>query len=231
MKPVNVNAFDVLGDRIAASNIAFGAAVAWAAAGTVQATRDVVAAGFPALLGIADIDLVEKDEDGFYSQYDVVPIITAGRCRVWVTSNEDDKEDIVAGDYLEIADLGGTNAKPVGVFQQMGADGGACTGQIREALSVARALEDVTLTNIEPCGVAVTAGATTVTIDSADMILLALAAGDYILLEDHDGNCMMNRVKSVTDTVITLQIASTVAMDDTTHDDVHKLHQVEVMLI
>jgi hypothetical protein len=45
---------------------------------------------------------------------DPVPIVTAGRCRVWVTSNETGKEDIAAGDYLEIADFGGSNALPIG---------------------------------------------------------------------------------------------------------------------
>lgn len=228
MEPVNVNAFDIIGGMIAASKIAFGAAVMYSAAGTVKSPAEITDAN---ILGIAVDDLVEKTEDGFYSQYDIVPIITAGRCKVWVTSNEDSKEDIVAGDYLELADLGGTNSLPIGVFQQMGAEGGTCTGDAKETESLARALEDVTLTDVEPCGVAVTVGATTVTIDSADMTSLALAAGDYILLEDDGGNAMINRVKSVTATVITLQMASTVAMSDTTNDDVHKLHQVEVMLI
>lgn len=228
MEPVNINAFDILGGMIAASKIAFGAAAMYAAAGTIKSPAEITDAN---ILGIADLDLVEKTEDGFYSQYDIVPLITAGRCRVWVTSNYDDAEDIVAGDYLELADLGGTNSLPVGVFQEMGAESGTGSGDVREDESLARALESVTLTDVEPCAVAVTVGATTVTLDSADMTLLALAAGDYILLEDDSGNAMINRVKSVTATVITLQMASTVAMSDTTNDDVHKLHQVEVMLI
>ena len=41
---------------------------------------------------------------------------------------------------------------------------------------------------------------------------------------------MINRVKAVTSTVITLQLASTVALANAT-DMVHKLHQVEVVLI
>ena len=65
---------------------------------------------------------------------------------------------------------------------------------------------------------------------AADFFLL-MESGDYILMEDHDGNTMMNRVVSTTATVITLQIASTVAMSDTTDDDIHKLHQVEAILI
>ena len=229
MDPVKVNALDILGEMVAAGRIAFGAAVAYAAAGTVKATLDIVVN--ENLLGIADWDLVEKDEDGFYSQYDLVPIITAGRCRVWVTPNHTTAEDIVAGDYLEIADLGGTNALPVGVFQEMEGEGGSGAGAVRQATSVARALEDCALTNIVSLASTVAVGDTTVTLTSGDMTTLDLAAGDYILLEDDDGNCMINRVKSVTSTVITLQIASTVAMGDTTNDEVHKLAQVEVILV
>lgn len=229
MKPVNVNAFDTYGEQIAASLIAFGAACAYKAAGTIQATIDIAVS--QNLIGIAIDDNVEKDEDGFYSVYDVVPLITAGRCRVWVTPNDVTAEDIKAGDYLEIADLGGTNALPVGVFQEMTAEGGTPTGDVREATSVARALEDCDLTNIEPVGAAVAVGDTTITMDAAKMTALGLAAGDYVLLEDHSHNCMINRVKSVTATTFILQVASTVAMTSTTDDDVHKLAQCEVMLI
>ena len=228
MKPVAINPFDRLGSMAAASTIAFGAAVAYKAAGTIQATIDTAVSDN--LLGIADDDKVEKSEPGFYSAYDAVPLITAGRCRVWVTPNNVSAEDIIAGDYLEIADLGGTNALPVGVFQEMGAEGSA-TGTVREALSNARALQDVGLTNIEPVGSAVVVGDTTITMDAAKMTALDLAAGDYVLLEDHDGNCMINRVASVTATTFTVQIASTVAMNSTTNDDVHKLAQCEVMLL
>lgn len=228
MKPVNVNAYDVLGEMAAASQIAFGAAVMYAADKTVKATLNAV----HNIIGVAQDDLVERTIDGFYSQYDAVPIIPGGRSRVWVTSNEDAKEDIEAGDYLEIAILGGgSNTLPVGAFQQMGADGGSCTGAVREIESVAKALESVTLTDIEPVGSAVAIGDTTITMSSGDMTSLDLVAGDYILMEDHDGNCMINRVESVTSTVITLQIPSTVAQASTTDDDVHKLHQVEAILI
>ena len=228
MKPVDVNAQDILGELVAASQIAFGAAVIHSAAGTIASTLNTV----HNVIGLAVDDNVEKTIDGFYSQYDVVPVIPGGRCRAWVTSNESTKEDIAAGDYLEIAILGGGSvAQPIGVFQQMGAESGTCTGAVRQIESTMQALESVTLTDIEPVGVAVTVGATTVTLSSGDMTLLDLSEGDYILLEDHDGDAMINRVKSLTSTVITLQIASTVALASTTDDDIHKLHQVEAMKI
>ena len=228
MKPVNVNAFDVIGGMVAASKIPFGAAVAYAAAGTVQATKDIAVS--QNILGIADWDLVEKEEDGFYSQYDVVPIITAGRCRAWLTPTHTTAENIAAGAYLEIADIGGTNAQPIGVLQQMGAEDGSATPTVREVETIARALEDVTMTDPKVVVTGCAIGGTTVILSEANITALALAVGDYILLENLDGDAMINRVKAITTTTITLQIASTVLIEDAT-DYVHKLMQCEVMLL
>lgn len=223
MKNVKVNALVVIGNMAAASNIAFGAAVAYAAAGTVKATIDIAVS--QNLLGIADGDLVEKDEDGFYSQYDIVPIIAAGRCRVWVTSNEATKENILAGDYLEVADIGGTNTLPCGVLQQMGAESDTCTGAVREDESIARALEDVTLTDIEPA----TLSAKTLTLLAADLVKLDLAVGDYVLLEDASHEAEINRVAALpSTTTVTLQFTPGAL---TAVDTLHKLHQVEVLLL
>ena len=182
MKPVGINVFDRLGSMAAASTLAFGAAVAYAVAGTVQATIDLAVS--QNLLGIADEDQIEKDEEGFFSVYDAVPIITQGRRRLWATANHTTAVELLAGDYLEIADLGGTNALPVGVFQEMDGEGGSGTGAVRQATSVVRALEDETLTKLEIIGADMAIGATTLTMDAAKMTALDLVAGDYILLED-----------------------------------------------
>jgi hypothetical protein len=229
MKKVAVNVFDRVGSHAAASLIAFGAACAYAAAGTVQATIDIAVS--QNLIGIADEDDVEKTEPGFYSQYDAVPLITAGRCRPWVTANHTAAVTIGAGDYLEVADLGGTNALTVGVLQEMGGEGGSGTGAVREATSIARTLEDITLKKLEVVGADVAVGATTVTMDATKMTALDLAVGDYVLLEDVTANCMMNRVSAVTTTTFTLQVASTVALTAGDNDVVHKLEQVQAVLI
>lgn len=225
MDPVNVKVFDILGAMAAAGNIAFGAAVCYSAAGTVKGTPNTTA-GEENLLGIADWDLVEKAEDGFYSLYDAVPIITAGRCRVWVTPDDDDAS-IVAGDYLNLKILGGgSNTLPVGVFAEAG-DG---AGAVKQLNSTARALEDVALSSaanyiIVAADLAV--GGVTVTIADSSKF----SVGDYIVLEDLDGNAMMNRVEAIpSSTTITLQIASTVALANAT-DYVHILAQCEVLLI
>lgn len=229
MEKVAVNVFDRIGSHAAASKIAFGAACAYAAAGTVQATKDIAVS--QNLIGVADDDNVEKSEPGFYSQYDMVPLITAGRCRVWVTANHTAAITIGAGDYLEIADIGGTNALNVGALQEMGGEGGSGTGAVREATSIARTLEDITLKKLEVIGADVAVGATSVTMDATKMTALALVAGDYVLLEDLNGNCMINRVASVTATTFALQIASTVVLTATDNDVIHKLGQVQAVLI
>ena len=228
MKPVNINAFDMIGEMVAASKIAFGAAVAYAAAGTVKAAIDIATS--QNILGIVNEDAVEKDEDGFYSQYDVVPIITAGRCRVWVTPTHTTAENIAAGAYLEIADLGASQSQPLGVFQQMGAEDGSATPTVREAETLARALEDVTLIDPKQVVTGCAINGTTVILSEVNITALGLAVGDYFLLENADGDAMINRVKAITTTTITLQIASTVLIEDAT-DYVHKLMQCEVMLL
>lgn len=226
MKPVDVNAFDILGSMPAASIIPFGGAVTYSAAGTLKAA--VCTADAYDILGIAIDDNVEKTVDGFYSQYDMVPLITAGRCRVWVTPNNTAKADIKAADYLDLADIStGTNTLPVGVFEESGSQ----AGQTRLTSSLARALEDVALLNCEVPD-AHTAGGKTVTLATGEMSNLDLSVGDYIMLNDINGTsaAQVNRVAALSNTDITLQIASTVSLDGST-DLVHKLAQCEVMLL
>ena len=226
MKPVNVNAFDILGNIAAGGQIAFGAAVQGESAGYAVAVPDLC----HNILGIVDWDLVERTVDGFYSTYDLLPIITAGRVRVWVTAVHTTSENVAADEYLEIADLGGTNLLPIGVFQVMDAETGTKVGATRQVGSLARALEDVTLQSAEVIPSAVTIGDTTVTMTAAGLID-TLSVGDYILLEDITDQAMINRVKSIDSTTqITLQIASTVALDGST-DVMHKLEQVEALLL
>jgi len=225
MKPVNVNAFDIIGDMAAGGVIAFGAAVYRSAAGVVKGS--LCTGTLYNLLGIADWDLVEKKVDGFYSLYDLVPVITAGRCRVWVTPNNTTAAAIVAGDYLDLADLGSSNTLPVGVFEESGSQAGGT----RAVTSMARALEDCALENAEVVAANVTAGDTTVTMTAAGLID-KLSAGDYILLEDITAEVEINRVKSVDSaTQITLVKPATASLVASDSDLVHKLAQCEVMLL
>ena len=225
MKPVNVNAFDIIGDMVAGGVIAFGAAVYRSAAGVVKGSLST--GSLFNLLGIADWDLVEKTIDGFYSQYNPIPVITAGRARVWITPNHTTAADIIAGDYLDLADLGSSNTLPVGVFEESGSK----AGETRLTSSLARALEDADLLNAEVVAADVAAGDTTVTMTASGLID-SLVAGDYILLEDITAEVEINRVKSVDSTTqITLVKAATATLVSGDNDLVHKLTQCEVMLL
>jgi hypothetical protein len=228
MRPVNVNALDIVGGHAAGGVIAFGAAVYRTGAGIVKGCL-CTAAG-TAFMGIAVDDMVEKTIDGFYSQYDAVPLVEAGGCRVWVTPDDDDTS-IQAGDYLELAVLGGSNTLPVGVFME--AVAGTPAGAVKTIKSLARALEDVTLTTAlkwveTESGKSVAVGDTTVTLTTTKTALFTV--GDYILLEDLGGNVQINRVASKSGAVLTLEIASTVALTGGT-DYIHILTQVGVELI
>ncbi|MEA1957596.1 MAG: hypothetical protein U9N01_04495 [Euryarchaeota archaeon] len=227
MKPVDVNVLDKIG-MAAEGQIAFGAAVYRSAANMVKGCLN--AAAGTDFLGIATDDLIEKTVDGFYAKYDDVPIISTGRCRVWVTP-DDDNNSIEAGDYLELAVLGTNNTLPVGVFME--AVAGNPAGEVRTTRTLARAMEDVTLTTAlkyvkTESGEDVALGDTEITLTTTKTALFT--AGDYILLEDLDGNVMINRVKSISGADLTLEAASTVALTGDT-DYLHILTQVEAILI
>lgn len=228
MDPVNVHVLDILGDHVAGGVVAFGAAVYRSAASKVKGCL-CTAAG-TGMVGIAMDDMIEKTIDGFYSLYDSVPIWSEGRGRLWVTPDADDIS-IEAGDFLELAVLGGSNTLPVGVFME--AVAGTPAGAVRTTKSMAQALEDVTLTTAlkyvkTEAGKSVLVGDTIVTLTTAKTALFTV--GDYILLEDLNGNVMINRVKSKSGAVLTLEIASTVALTGNT-DYLHILTQVEAKLI
>ena len=220
MKPVNVNAFDVIGDLIANARVPFGCAVRRAGAGIVDIAYD--GAAYDAIVGIADWDMVEKTVDGFYSQYDPVPLITAGRARVWVLGHA---TAILEGTFLRSADLG----SPVcGIFDA------ESTPATRTTHSLAKVLEDPTGLLHADYGDKVPAGATGSSITMASEAVLTamgLSVGDYISIGNPtDNEAEINRVKSLSGAVITTQepLAQTY-----THANckVDKLVQLEALLL
>ena len=220
MKPVNINVFDVIGPLAAAARVPFGCAVRRNAAGKVDIAYD--GATYDAIIGIADLDLVERTVDGFYSQYDPVPIITAGRARVWVLGHA---VACVEGTFLRSADLG---SPACGVFDE------EATPATRTAHSLAKVLEDTADLLHADYGDKAPAGATGSSITMASEAVLTamkLSVGDYISIGNpSDNEAEINRVKSLSGAVITTQepLAQTY-----THANcvVDKLVQVEVLLL
>ncbi|HNQ55817.1 MAG TPA: hypothetical protein PKG66_10400, partial [Methanothrix sp.] len=60
---------------------------------------------------------------------------------------------------------------------------------------------------------------------------MGLVEGDYVMLRDADGDTQLNRVKSLTATVITLQEPSTVALTVADNDLVHRVAQIKVKIL
>jgi len=226
MMPVNINAQNISGSHAAASQIAFGAVVISAAAGTLKSTLAPV----HNVVGIAMNDEVEKTVDGFYAQYDQLPVVTSGSARAWVIANHATAEDIAIGDFLEcVVGAASTFTRPIGVLQAMDAETGTKTADVRQLGSVAKALDDATLFDCEPLSVELTAGTKTATLSAGNITNLDLSVGDYVMFEDLDGSAEINRVTATTSTTISLLIPSvgTYAIADV----VHKMIQVEVELI
>jgi hypothetical protein len=221
MKPVNVNAFDVIGDFAAAARIPFGCAVRRSSAGKVDIAYD--GAAYDAILGIADWDMVEKTVDGFYSQYDPVPIISAGRVRVWVLGSA---TGILEGTFLRSADLG---SSACGIFDA------ESTPATRTTHSLAKVLEDTTDLLDANFGGLTPAGATgsSITMASAAVVsAMGLSEGDYIAIGDVTHNqAEINRVKSTSGAVITTQEPLAQTYTYPANCLVDKLVQLEVLLL
>ena len=220
MKPVKVNVFDVLGGFAANARIPFGCAVRRAAAGKVDSAYD--GATYDAILGIVDDDMVEKTVDGFYSQYNSVPIIPAGRVRVWVLGHA---TGILEGTFLRSADLGATFC---GIFDE------ESTPATRTTHSLAKVVEDPTGLLHADYGDKVPSGATgsSITMASAAILLaMGFSVGDYLSIGNPTSDeAEINRVKSLSGAVITTQepLAQTY-----THAEckVDRLVQLEAMLL
>ena len=115
----------------------------------------------------------------------------------------------------------------------MEAVAGTPAGAVRTTKTLAKAMEDVTLTSAlkwvkTESGEDVAVGDTTVTLTTTKTALFTV--GDYIVLEDLNGQVMINRVTAISGADLTLAIPSTVALTGDT-DYLHILTQVEAILI
>jgi hypothetical protein len=211
---------------VAGDNIGFGVALIRTAAGVCKGSMADNAAN---LIGfsIQPQNGVTLDKDGLYqlvnnsSLPDVVRVARRGsiiRALCIAKANT----SIVDGDFMEAAPLGDASCY-IGVLNEAGAD----EGETKIAGACFQAWESKTMTNAsyKQPSVNVVVGDSTVTLVAGDVTLLDLSEGDYIVLEDVNGDAQLNRVKSKTTTVITLQWPSTVALTANT-DYVYKCFQI-----
>lgn len=226
LKDVTTPRTGMIVSRVAGGMIGFGVALKRSAAGVVQAATEDnsdpgVIVGFSAQLANG----VVLDKDGFYQSVnnaavpDVVRCIKDGYANLLVCSKG--AYNIIEGDLLEMAILGGAGSG-VGVLEEAGAGGNV--GETNVTTALAKAEEDCAIASHyqhPASGVAI--GDSTITFTSGNLTSLDVTEGDYIILVDSDGLAQLNRVKSKTATVVTLELPATVAV--VTGDYVYKAMQ------
>lgn len=210
----------------AAGKIAFGAAII--NNGTDQAVY-ASAADTDEILGFAvqPANNVVLRSDGFYQQYDDVPYANSGEINALAIALG--ATNIIKGDFLEVAALGGAGGSGAwGVLAEAGNQAGAT----KTITSVAQAAESVTLAaSMATPAAGVAIGDAQITMAAGAIATMGLVEGDYVMLRDADGDTQLNRVKSLTATVITLQEPSTVALTVADNDLVHRVAQIKVKIL
>lgn len=218
--------------RIAAGYIGFGVALKRSAAGKVQAaTADNSDPGVIVGFSAQPQDGVVLDKDGFYQAAnnsgnpDIVRVIKDGYATLLVCSKG--AYSIIEGDVLEMAILGGAGSG-VGVLEEAGAGGNV--GETMVSTALAKACEDCATASLYQHPASnVTAGDPSITFAAGVIASLGAAVGDYIILATAAGSCQLNRVKSLTATVMTLELAATVATQ--TSDYVYKVLQCKCKIL
>jgi hypothetical protein len=215
----------------AGADTGFGVALIRSAAGVAKGTKDDNSGGVIGF-SVQPVNGVSLDKDGFYQLSNNLSVpdvmrVARGGAKINVLVITKANTSIQDGDYLEAAPLGDASSY-IGVMNEAGSD----AGETKVTTALAQALENCTMTNAsyKQPSVGVSVGDTTITLTSGNMTLLDLSEGDYIVLEDVDGDAMLNSVKSKTATVITLKLPSTVALQANT-DYVYKVFQVKARVL
>lgn len=213
----------------AASRIPVGGVVALSSS-TAGAETIAAAQAETSIVGIADNrpeGLTKGKYDGFFEQYEQVPIVD-GVGYALVTPNGSNV-NVDLGDFLEVAVLGDGTPGYHGLLEEAG----STTGTTFTVATVAKALQSVTMgsDSYKIPAADVSIGDTTVTMTSGEIATMGIAVGDYINLEDLNGNCQTNRVAALSATVITLEVPSTVALVSNDSDLVTRCYPVLVKLV
>ena len=215
MKPVKVNAFDV-GSYAIGARAAFGALVQWSANGIVKPTATGT---LYSSLGLVDDDLVEKVVDGFYSQYDMAPVIRAGVVRAWLLGGI----TADAGDFLKIAATLGAGTEFLGVLD-------AEADVTRTLYSVAKVVgEDVGDADFDQTVSSISGKE--LTIDSeAHLTALALTKGDYVVIDSGEA-AEVNRIDNPAVSATKCSVQLDPNASHATAIKIYKLVQAEVLLL
>lgn len=213
----------------AASRVACGAAVV---PSSVTAGAETVAAAIntTSVIGLAGNrteGLTKGKYDGFFEQYEQIPIIDDVGYALVSPNGSDTNIDL--GDFLDVGAFGSGSTYTHGVLEEQG----STTGTTFAVTCVAKALQSVTMGSksykIPASDVAV--GDTSITMTSGEPTTMGIGVGDYIMLEDLSAEVQINKVASVSATSIGLVIPSTVSLVNSDSDLVTRLYPCLVKLI
>ena len=232
LKDALISRSPVIDPFAAGDVIGFGVALIRTAAGVC---KGAMADNALNLIGfsVQPANNVALDKDGFYQAVnnagtpDIVRVARKGTIiNALVIAKAD--TSIIDGDYLEVAPLGDASCY-IGVLNESGSN----AGETRIISDCFQAWEDCTMLDESyqtPDSVSVAVGDSTITFLAATLAKMGLKVGDYIVLEDLNGDAQLNTVKGLTATVITLTLPSTVALAATT-DYVRKCYQIKGMVL
>lgn len=218
MKNVKVNAFDIRSGFAAGARTPFGAICTRSADGIAKPI--ITGATVVDYIGVAPEDMVTKTVDGFYSQYDTLPLIPAGVVQAWLLGGE----TIDSGNYLKAPAALGAGSEFLGVLAP------EASAKVKTAKSLARCVgADVGDANYDQTVDSISAKVLTFA-SAAVMAHLDLAEGDYVVI-DSDEAAEVNRIDDPAVSTTTCSVQLDPAATHANAIKIYKLVQAEVLLI
>jgi len=207
---------DILTGVVAAGQeVAFGAFVKRAADGTIKMVP--TGTNVQGFIGVAVDDVVQRDVEGFYSEGDVVPIITSGIVNAWLLGGE----VVKSGGYLKFPATLGTGAEGLGVLAPESDD-------TKTLNSVAKYVGKNDAGNADYDQDVSTISGKTLT--CSELARLDLAEGDYVVIDSEEA-AEVNMVDDPAASTTTFTVAKTPLASHATGIKVYKLVQIPVQLV
>lgn len=207
---------DILTGVVAAGQeVAFGAFVKRAADGTIKMVptgNDVQ--GF---IGVAADDVVQREVEGFYSEGDVVPIITSGIVNAWLLGGE----VVKSGGYLKFPAALGAGTEGLGVLAPESDD-------TKTLNSVAKYVGKNDAGNADYDQSV--SGIVGKVLTCSGLSSLKLEKGDFVVI-DSDEAAEVNVVDNPAVTSTSFSVVKTPLATHATNIKVYKLVQIPVQLV
>lgn len=198
--------------------IAYGAFVTRSADGYVKAQVTNVPYNY---IGVANGDARKHTIDGFYSPKDKVPIVISGSANVW----------LLGGDTVDTANFVRFPATLGAGTEGLGIVASESSAAVRTAYSIGRVIDAADKGDADYDQTVSSISGSELTIDSsANLLLLDLVEGDYIVIDSNEGA----EVNRILDPASASTKCTTVRTPLATHANaikIYKLVQIEVEMV